>query len=42
MKTVKKAKASSKRQKEIDVEATKEKLAEMEVDESFIQREEVQ
>jgi hypothetical protein len=42
MKAAKEAKASSKRQKEIDAEAAKEKLAEMEVDKSFIQREEVQ
>ena len=41
-KAAKEAKASSKRQKEIDAEAAKEKLAEMEVDKSFIQREEVQ
>jgi hypothetical protein len=38
----KEAKASSKRQKEINTEVAKERLAEMEVDESFAQREETQ
>jgi hypothetical protein len=41
-KVAKAAKASIKRQNELDAEAAKEKLAEMEVDESFSQKEEVQ
>lgn len=40
-KAAKDAKASSKRQKEIDAEVAKERLAEIEVDESFSQREEI-
>jgi hypothetical protein len=41
-KVAKEAKASSKRQKKIDAEVAKERLVEMEVDESFSQREEIQ
>jgi hypothetical protein len=41
-KVAKDAKASSKRQKEIDAKVVKERLAEIEVDESFSQREEIQ
>jgi hypothetical protein len=41
-KAAKVAKASSKRQKEIDAKAAKEKLAAMEVNESFAQKEEIQ
>jgi len=42
VKAAKAAKVSKKRQEESDAKAAKEKLAEMEVDESFAQREEVQ
>jgi hypothetical protein len=41
-KAAKQAKASSKRQQEIDADNAKERLAEMEVDESFTQMEETQ
>jgi hypothetical protein len=41
-KAAKDAKASSKRQKEIDAKVAKERLVEIEVDESFSQREEIQ
>jgi hypothetical protein len=41
-KAAKEAKEASKRQREIDAEAAKEKLVEMEVDESFAQRNEIQ